>query len=138
MFNRRISPTVSPIGGSQCTMCQSVRPLIGASSVSVQERREKAQWAPGDSVQILPPGTLFLEGLAKNVERAARLKCELCLMRRFHAWRGCKRSDGTCQEAPLDGEMSCMCCRSVAPNMCVSHRGAFPLRANSQKPMELM
>lgn len=66
MLNRRILTSVSPIGGRRCIMCQSGRPLIGASSVSVRQWRERAHRAPGDSVQILPPGTLFPEGLAKK------------------------------------------------------------------------
>lgn len=66
MLNGRILTSVSLIGGCRCVMCQSGRPLIGASSISVRQRRDWAHRAPGDSVQILPPGTLFLEGLAKK------------------------------------------------------------------------
>lgn len=74
----------------------------------------------------------------KKAKRAVRLKCEPGLMRRFHAWRCCKRLDGRLPRSPSHGEMSRMCCRSVAQNTCVGHCEAFPPRANSQKPMELM
>lgn len=67
-----VRPSVRPAGHSLV----SRGPLIGASSVSVQQKGEDRE-PPGDSVQILPPWALFPGAPAEShARRAGRLKRE--------------------------------------------------------------
>lgn len=62
--------------GDECRPLNRRGPLIGASSVSVQQKGEDRE-PPGDSVQILPPWALFPGAPAESrARRARRLKRE--------------------------------------------------------------